>query len=387
MPGTRGGPLIFGDFMWLRSFPALLILALSVEAAPGADATPEERVRADARACHDAENGTSEVVATCTRAIDSPLVSGAELARLYNDRGWAHEQMGDSKAAYADYLRATEIDPEYNRAARNLGWLEGDRDNWDAALRIADGIIARDPADGHSHGLRGWALRNLDRPAEALDAHTIALALEPGDDWIMRELAYTQLELGAPDKALDHAERALRTDPGDLWNPYTVGYVHSNQGRFAEAIENFDQAYAIDPNDLDLLLERGYALRSVERYDAALADFEKAITLEPTDYRAYEQIGWAEMSRERFKDAEAAFLRALPLLPPDRANPRYALARIFAATDRTDGAIEELERALAIEYQDWNAREVLRVLLREGAMLGSITASRMINRAARAAEE
>lgn len=373
--------------MRLRFYPAFLILALSAQVSAGADATPEERVRTDARACHDAASGTPEIIETCTRAIDSPVFSGSELARLFNDRGWAHEQMGNARAAYADYLRATEIDPEYNRAARNLGWLEGDRENWDAALGIADGVIARDPADGHAHGLRGWALRNLARPQDALDAHTIALALEPGDDWIMRELAYTQLDLGAPDQALDHAERAYRTDPEDPWNPYTVGYVHSNQGRYAEAVEHYDRAHALNGDDIDVLLERGYALRSIDRFEAALADFEKAIALEPSDFRAYEQIGWAELSRDRLDAAEAAFRRVLPMLPPDRANPRYGLARIYAATDRADAALEELELALAIEYQDWNAQEVLRVLLREGAMLSSITASRMINQAARAAEE
>lgn len=384
--GTRHCAL-YGFAMRACAFSVVLCLVLAGQTALGADATPEESLRADANACHETETASLELIETCSRAIRSEAFSGSDLAWLHSSRGWWHEQMGDGEAARADYRISIRTDPDYLRARYNLGWLEGELQNWEGALAVADALVERDAQSGYSHGMRGWALRNLGQHENALDSLTISLALEPSDDWVMRELAYAHLDLGAPEDALDYAERAEKADPADAWSPYTIGYVHSNQERFELAIGYFDRAIGIDASNIEFLIERGYALAQLQRHAEALSDFESAIALDPQDFRPVEQIAWVELAQEKYEQAEATFVKTVSMMPPGRANPHYGLASTLAALGRSDEALAALQAGLDVSYQDWNAREVLRVLLREGAMLSSVTASRMINKAARKAEE
>jgi len=82
-------------------------------------------------------------IAACDRAIESGKFSGANLAYLYNDRGYLRMIGGDLIQGFADFSRAIQLDPDnyypyWNRAElmRHRGDLESARADYQTALAL-----------------------------------------------------------------------------------------------------------------------------------------------------------------------------------------------------------------------------------------------------------
>lgn len=95
----------------------------------------------DRKACNELKG--PDAIAACTRAILSGRYSGADLARIYTNRGVEHRRTGDLDAAIADYSEAIKVHPDdpfaYNNRAnarRDKGDIDGAIADYTEALRI-----------------------------------------------------------------------------------------------------------------------------------------------------------------------------------------------------------------------------------------------------------
>jgi len=105
-------------------------------------------------------------IEACNRAIESGKFNGANLAYLYNDRGYLRMMSGDLLQGFADFSRAIQLDPSnyypyWNRAEimRHRGDLESARADYQTALTLDPKSEDRQKIEAALNGLSDAARR------------------------------------------------------------------------------------------------------------------------------------------------------------------------------------------------------------------------------------
>jgi tetratricopeptide (TPR) repeat protein len=125
---------------------------------------------------------------------------------------------------------------------------------------------------------RGVALRDLNRPAEALASYEKALALAPdcAGAWFNRGSALRDLQHHA--EALASYDTALRIKPdmAEAW----VGrglILDDHLDRPDEALAAYDKALSIKPDIAEAWLHRGGVLQKLKRPEEAVISYRQAL--------------------------------------------------------------------------------------------------------------
>lgn len=124
----------------------ILIFLLSVFAlATVAQAAGKDDITAGNRAAQAGQ--FKKAVSLYSKAIASKQLTPANLAVAYNNRGSARDDMGQSKAALADYAQAIAISPEYAEAYYNRSYAYEKLKMWHKALADASKAAELQPND------------------------------------------------------------------------------------------------------------------------------------------------------------------------------------------------------------------------------------------------
>jgi len=126
------------------------------------------------------------------------------------------------------------------------------KQDWDAAMRIVDGQVARSPEDMDVRSWRARVLTWSGKLDEAEHEYLQIIAVVPND----------------PDEWMDLAT------------------VYSRENRMQDALQALDRAVQLDSKRADLHLARGRALRAVNERTEAKAEFEEALVLDPRNEEA-----------------------------------------------------------------------------------------------------
>ena len=102
----------------------------------------------------------------------------------------------------------------------------------------------------------GNALQVLERPAEALVQHRVALSLQPHDPRTLLNLGNAHQMLGALDSAETYYRRALTGDPSFAGAWLNLASVLERRGEAAEALSAYGRAAALDARHAPLLRDR-----------------------------------------------------------------------------------------------------------------------------------
>ena len=160
-------------------------------------------------------------------------------------RGLVHEDMGQYKAALADYTDVLAIDA-----------------GWDLARA----------GQGECHRLLGEFQEALECYSEAIEAlGRRGLTADPSLGWIWAGRADTHRLLSRHEAAAEDATRALKIDPADTMALAVRGKAYWQMGRIVEALADLDRAIDFDPSYGWALAARGDAYRLLQRYDEAVA--------------------------------------------------------------------------------------------------------------------
>lgn len=156
-----------------------------------------------------------------------------------------------------------------------------------------------------------------------------------------------------------------------------------------EAIANYNKAIELDPQASDYYEWRGYAKRNMGRNDEAISDFNKMVEIDGSPY-TYEVRGKVLLKLKRHQQAIADFSKMIEIAPDvpfgyfRRGNAKYELGQyeeaiadfdaylqitgdastyVLRATAKEqlgdlEGAKEDFQRALTLEYQSQNATRV-----------------------------
>ncbi|EYF00893.1 tetratricopeptide repeat protein [Chondromyces apiculatus] len=241
--------------------------------------------------------------------------------------------------------------------------------------------------------------------ARGIEARLEAQPLEAERVALLDELATLhETHLARPDAALDARLRVLSLRPGSNSAHAAALGAAERLGKPERYVEMLQQLLVQHPGSAELLLHLGRALL-LAGDDAGAADaYRRAeATLSPGDPRLddiwsaseaiAEKLGdtkaQAELLDRRLRAADAADAerggRAVDTPPEVRAEPRYRLARLHAASPTSaERAAELLEQAIALHPDADRAEPALREILRQDPR--QERAARLLERVARAAE-
>src|SRR5437867_3908175 len=223
--------------------------------------------------------GTTAALLICFAAN----LRAEESAASYYNRGNANYQKGNFSAAIADYTRAIEANPKYNKACYKRGVAkdaEGDRDG---AIADYTRAIELDPkyADAYRQRADVWAKSYQYESAIKDIQQAIELAPKKGDYYL--DLGWYQLFNRKPREAIAASLKALKLSPDKaamIKTNLAHGYLFDNQFDKAKAIylENNDAKLRDDErtfrqvvlDDFKELEEAGITLPDMEKVKALL---------------------------------------------------------------------------------------------------------------------
>ncbi|MCB2185826.1 MAG: tetratricopeptide repeat protein [Deltaproteobacteria bacterium] len=157
-------------------------------------------------------------------------------------------------------------------------------------------------------------------------------------------------------------EQAIKISPRNLERRFMLGQSFIKSGRSDDAKALFGRILSEATKQYADIVERvGDALLELEAYDEAEKAYQKALDSNPDSLHTYNQLGIAFRKQGKTEEAIANYLRALAISPQDE-NLHYNLARAYSEGKHLDQARNTLEKALKINPHFREAKELLQAI-------------------------
>jgi len=354
------------DLVATLAVPAILLVGLTLAAAPAAAADDSRRERRKS-----ATGASPAIVVTLLGASLFHLIGfvlvdtdrersrrhflalfgeGAPVSRFA--RSYALEEVGRydiERGNYDDAIRhfeeAVRVDPANMKAIGTLGSLYNSRGDAARALPHLERAVALRPDIGLNHYNLGAALSTAGRPVDAAHSFEEALrrdeTIEPA--WV--GLANMALALGLPQQADSVASRGVQRFPANADLVVAAAVAREQLGRPAEAITLLEAARHVAPDNRTALFNLGRLYNDQRQFASTIPILERLTALEPRDAEAWNNLGVARLELGKLDDAGQAFMSALsadPDLVPAVAN----LAQVLVRQGRREEAMGVLQSFL-----------------------------------------
>ena len=263
---------------------------------------------------HFYRNEFKQAVDFFTKALkDEPSVSESDrkTARYFLTQTYIHSAeklaaTGDLLGAARDYVRASEVSPEFPDIRFSLGKTYEALDRVDDALDQYRQAIASNASYDHARTALAFCLLRAGRHDEAVEAFDAVLALR------MRRLSdpygkgVQRLREGMASEAEEFFREAFLAAPNKFEGHYRSALALLKSEHFEKALVELDEAIELGPKYGDLHNFRGVALCELSRVDEAIASFRRAVALNPDHSVAKLNLAFAHLRAGQFKDAEHA---------------------------------------------------------------------------------
>lgn len=148
--------------------------------------------------------------------------------------------------------------------------------------------------------------------------------------------------------ALSHFEQALAISPGNPYIMYEQANLLVKIGRKDEAIRILREALRSKPNHFDARLNLANLLFIRGKLDEAMVHYKVLIHMNPGDPRAYYNLGNAHLRKSDLTEAEGYFRKSLQIRP-DWVEALYGLALVYTARQEYAQAVETLQAIRGIQ--------------------------------------
>ena len=232
-----------------------------------------------------------------------------------------------------------------------------DAGKYATAIRLAE-AAAQTRNDYDLLLLLGYAYAKSHQPLDAARAFARASQLRPTVEALTQEgLAYR--DASHPAEAQVAFTKARQLDARNPELAYQLALTCIDLGQLAQAEGELQEALRQQPSDARILVGLGRIAAARKQWQEAIDWFQKAITADGSLAAARIELGRAYMSQRNF----AAAIRALEpasRLAPESAEVQTALGMCYHAIGRRSQARTALRRALALDGQNSEARELLK---------------------------
>ena len=291
------------------------------------------------------------------RWLDRAIALAPGFEKLWHDRGTTKAELGNHRAAIADFDRAIELKNDYALAYVNRGIIKAILGEARAAIADYDRAIQlkRDNAEAYIN--RGNAKHDLGDFGSAIVDFDRAIGCESTSSVAHLNRGSAKLALGEHRAAIADYERAI-----ELNKDFAEAYRGRGQALYRvddhrAAIADFDHAIDLKKDYVEAYVDRGLAKKALGDPRAAIADFDYAIDLKKDFALAYLNRGNARGIVGNHHGAIADFDRAieldknLTLAYVNRGNAKQALGDFRGAIADCDRAIN-LNRDNALAFSN-----------------------------------
>jgi tetratricopeptide (TPR) repeat protein/DNA-binding winged helix-turn-helix (wHTH) protein len=197
-------------------------------------------------------------------------------------------------------------------------WYAVANQDYAAAIKSFQDIVARYPLDVESYRQLGRLLRGENRLDEAIQIFKQGLAVDPEARELFNGLGAAYSDLGHHDEAIAMFQRYVSLAPEEP-NAYdSLGLGYQWAGRYDEAIQQYRRALAQKPNFEPSIIHLANTLYQIGRYREALAEYEHYIRVGPAEAergRGYKSIAHVQRSLGQLAAADRAAQKSLLIAP------------------------------------------------------------------------
>ena len=181
-----------------------------------------------------------------------------------------------------DELRPDALDADDRIELVSLrAWALSDLGRNEEALDALDTLLDEFPKSPRLLGALGMVLSNNDELEDARDALEEAIAISPTDEVSRANLALVYEKLRDFGRALELYEQALNLGADVDWILQREAAALSECGRFADAKQTLKRYLSLVPDDATQWITLGILCSDDEEYDEAFRCYEQAERLDP----------------------------------------------------------------------------------------------------------
>ena len=232
---------------------------------------------------------------------DSERYPSEEALRRYM-QGRVLEEAGFRSDALSEYFRAFAVDANPGIATR-ASEVAAARSDHERSLEFADKALALEPRNARACWLRGSALFNLGREAEALTSLRAAVAADSDRAEYLRTLGHVADRMDDLKLAARSYRRAVWLDDtdGEVW--FQLAATELRLGRFGAADTALMYAADINPIRPGLMFMRGFISQSLGRLDEAREAYLEHLSIHPDDHAGRRQLMIVLARQKRWSEA------------------------------------------------------------------------------------
>ncbi len=259
--------------------------------------------------------------------------------------GLAYAQRDDNARAAEFIGRALAINPNLFAAQVNLAKVLAKLERWPEVVVAATNVLAKRPDHAEGRRLRGHALAELKRDAEALSDLDSIVTDNVGTLLIRAKLRHGG---GRAADAVADYDRIVALMPAhwEAWN--NRGIALEALSRHDEALANYERALALNPSNTSVQHNRAAVLIVLKREEEALPLFEQLIVAEPDNVDNWNGHGAALAGLLQLDRATASFDKA-QALDPNSVRALVCRGTVLAALERTPEALTDYRRAITLD--------------------------------------
>lgn len=202
------------------------------------------------------------------------------------------------------------LDPE----ARRLLEMHA-RGQYAALLNEVDDLSKRGPLTAGMYAVASYALTELERHAEAVNAARLSIQQDSGWAWPHHLLAAAEAARGRLNEAISAQSRAVALEPGEPGYGANLARYQRLSGKAEAAVKTALQALAVDTDHVGARNELGLALQARGDRSGALTEFRRAQAQAPGDPLPWLSEGVMLLDEADLAGARAAFHQALARKP------------------------------------------------------------------------
>jgi len=216
-----------------------------------------------------------------------------ERAATYTLLGVALRRLGLSSAAIVSFRQAMNVDRAYEEAYYNLGVMfSAERPK--EAKELFEVALGLDPEYQEAHRELGWVLRRLEQYEEAVNHLNRAIELDGSDEWAYVYLGNLQWAIKEVAAAERTFKRATEVSPTASVSHCCLAMFYQYNNRAQEAEFFFDAAARLDSEDPVTNFRFGMFLKELKVNDRARVHLERAVQFDPENQEA--RAALAELS-------------------------------------------------------------------------------------------
>lgn len=221
------------------------------------------------------------LLASCVTGL-----SRSDLAVDYYNLGNAYADLGRDDKALEYYGKAVNLKPDLVRASYNLARIYLKQGKIDAARKILEDLLARDPKNVMVLQTEAYALFLAGEKEKSLTTYRHALELDPLSPDLLYNLSIVEHAIGKLDDAYAHAAKAHTIAPDNTDILLRTAEFAADTGKTGEAIKDYEDYVQQKPDDAaaeaslgDLYAAEHFYDRALKAYDASLNQKQDAAVL------------------------------------------------------------------------------------------------------------